>query len=167
MTGKRIKKEFVGTVCGHHDAIEEAKDAYCVEFMDVCGDVCQECFEGYTGIKNTESPYDGNLTDYWYMGTLKDYKSYVDDTDSITIKWDVGDVLERAKELNTQISKREARNILATMKHNHDANMGINCEVIDINIELFDNARVEDAIEADYKQGLSCADMQKIKESIF
>ena len=67
-------KKFVGTVCEHHQRILEEKDAHCVEFKDVVGDVCSHCFSDNTEIKNTNNPYDGNISDYWFDGTLAEYK---------------------------------------------------------------------------------------------
>ena len=71
-----VKKKNVGIICGHnHD------EMYTVEFKDVCGDVCEECFIKHN-INNacdmtpeTQSPYKGNLTDYWYDGTLNEFTS--------------------------------------------------------------------------------------------
>jgi len=84
------KKEFVGTVCGHHEQIIADGDAYMVEFKDVCGDVCEQCFIDYGNIRNacdmtpeTESPYAGNLTDYWYDGTLEEFKSEIEGADEV------------------------------------------------------------------------------------
>lgn len=99
------KKEFVGTVCGHHDQILAGGDAYMVEFSDVCGDVCEYCFIETNTINacdctpETDSPYKGNLTDYWYKGTLAKFKSdaetnsksYYDTNTSINV---IDDIVE-------------------------------------------------------------------------
>ena len=48
--------------------------------------------------------------------------------DEITITWHVDDVLSVRPDLN----KEQAREVLYELDHNHDANIGISWEVIDI-----------------------------------
>ena len=85
------EKEFVGIVCDHTQKILDDEDAYNVEFKDCCGDVCEDCFAKYSSIKNecdmteeSKSPYKGNKTDYWYDGTLEEFKSEIDNADELT-----------------------------------------------------------------------------------
>ena len=70
--------------------------------------------------------------------------------DSIRIKWSIGDVLERAQKLNIPIDDNDARKILAVIKKWHDATIGINTEVIDFHIEMFDSSRIDEAIDAEH-----------------
>lgn len=78
-----MAKKHVGTVCGHHQQILDDGDAYCVEFEDVQGDICIDCFTENTCIQNdctdmgVNNPYKGNLTDYWYKGTLEQFKKEI------------------------------------------------------------------------------------------
>jgi hypothetical protein len=93
---KIVEKKHIGTVCGHHEDIVETGDAYCVEFEDVQGDVCEVCFcehdcihddcsdeeageevDGCTDM-GVNNPYNSGLTDYWYKGTLAQYKAETD-----------------------------------------------------------------------------------------
>ena len=76
------KKEHVGTVCGHHEEILEEGDCTCVEFEDVAGDVCFECFKEVIEIHDAcndkpedENPYPDYYSDYWFKGTLQDFKT--------------------------------------------------------------------------------------------
>lgn len=50
----------------------------------------------------------------------------------IMISWHTDDVIHRAQERGIIISKHQAKDILETAKKNHDANIGINWEVLDI-----------------------------------
>ena len=57
--------------------------------------------------------------------------------DSISITWNIRDVIERGKNNDIIITEQEAREILAQIEHNHDCNLGVNWDVIDTNIDLF------------------------------
>lgn len=46
---------------------------------------------------------------------------------TITISWSIGDV----QALNPNVTDKKARKVLEFLKHNHDASIGINWEVID------------------------------------
>jgi len=103
------EKEFVGTICGHHNKIIKDGDAYCVQFSDVCGDVCEDCFTKYD-IKNacdmtpeSVSPYDNNISDYWYGGTLDEYimETFKDTAQVFSEKYDYFDNSYMNKETNT------------------------------------------------------------------
>lgn len=50
---------------------------------------------------------------------------------SISIKWTVYDVLQRAGELDIPLSEEEAEIILENIFDQHDANIGVNWDVID------------------------------------
>lgn len=50
---------------------------------------------------------------------------------SISIKWTVYDVLQRAGEINIPLSEKEAQIILENISDQHDANIGVNWVVID------------------------------------
>lgn len=50
---------------------------------------------------------------------------------SISIKWTVYDVLQRAGELNIPLSEKEAQIILKNISKLHDATIGVNWDVID------------------------------------
>lgn len=50
------------------------------------------------------------------------------------VSWSVQDVLDRAEELGVELTKTEARDILSTIIYRHDANIGINWDVIDVHI---------------------------------
>jgi hypothetical protein len=90
------EKKHIGTVCGHHEEIEAEGDAYCVEFEDGLGDVCEECFCGCESIHDdcsedeagepdeegdieygVNNPYQSGLSDYWYKGTIEEFKKEI------------------------------------------------------------------------------------------
>lgn len=54
--------------------------------------------------------------------------------DNIAVVWSVDDVKDRAREAHKRMSKEHARSILQHMLHHHDANDGINWDVIDANL---------------------------------
>lgn len=60
-----------------------------------------------------------------------------EDTDTISIKWGIDDVIGRARENDIDITENEAREILATMDRRHDASIGINWDVIDCHVDMF------------------------------
>ena len=51
--------------------------------------------------------------------------------DSIAIVWSLEDIAERCDSLETPLSIEEQRRVLHLLKHNHDATIGINWDVID------------------------------------
>jgi len=53
--------------------------------------------------------------------------------DTITISWGIDDVKCR----NSNLTNDQARFILTMLKENHDANVGINWDVIDATIERY------------------------------
>ena len=55
----------------------------------------------------------------------------------ITITWHSDDVLDRAKNINIDITEQQAIDILQSIKSNHDASLGINWDVIDSHIESY------------------------------
>jgi hypothetical protein len=59
------------------------------------------------------------------------------DLDSITITWSVEDVLDIAEGMDAELEVAEARDILALLKRNHDATIGINNNVIADTIEFY------------------------------
>jgi hypothetical protein len=48
----------------------------------------------------------------------------------ITIKWCIEDVLEMNISKRHKLTKQEARDVLSLAKHKHDANIGINWDVL-------------------------------------
>jgi len=50
--------------------------------------------------------------------------------DTIAITWNVDDVQAVARNRGKRLSKEKARDILQTILHKHDANIGVNWEVI-------------------------------------
>tara|TARA_R100000656_G_C3943317_1_gene127079 strand:- start:16 stop:228 length:213 start_codon:yes stop_codon:yes gene_type:complete len=57
----------------------------------------------------------------------------------IQITWTIQDIQDRYKKLypNNTLSNKNAREVLFLIKNNHDAEVGINFEVIDVAIECF------------------------------
>jgi hypothetical protein len=51
-------------------------------------------------------------------------------TDQIAIIWTIGDVHDFAEGEGKDITDEEARNVLADASHGHDANIGINWDVL-------------------------------------
>lgn len=62
----------------------------------------------------------------------------LDDGSEISIKWSYHDVLSQAKEDGEEITDEQAKEILAIIKHQHDASIGINWEVISTHISMRD-----------------------------
>lgn len=60
--------------------------------------------------------------------------------DSISIEWWIDDVHQVAEEMEITISDDEAREILRRIDRKHDANFGVNWEII----EIFINSYLED-----------------------
>jgi len=60
--------------------------------------------------------------------------------EKIKIVWHVDDILNRAKDKGTDLSKDKALTILHEIKDNHDATIGINWDVIDCHLEELENA---------------------------
>ena len=57
------------------------------------------------------------------------------DKDTIVVAWDIGDVKERGSAIGIEVSSKEAREILDDILRNHDANEGINWNVVDMAIQ--------------------------------
>ena len=55
--------------------------------------------------------------------------------DQISIIWCVDDVIWQAKERGIKIGKKQAREVLQLLERKHDANIGINWDVIDYYID--------------------------------
>lgn len=53
------------------------------------------------------------------------------DNNTITVSWHIDDVLE----INPQLTEAQARAVLAHVERNHDAEIGINWDVISAAIE--------------------------------
>jgi hypothetical protein len=53
---------------------------------------------------------------------------------TIASLWDVEDVIEKADQMGIQITKEDAFEVLERINYNHDANIGINWDVIGMNI---------------------------------
>ena len=56
---------------------------------------------------------------------------------TITIKWSTNDVHSRAEDMGVEITAEQADEILQNVFDNHDANIGVNWEVIEFHIEDF------------------------------
>lgn len=69
---------------------------------------------------------------------MNDNQLWLDhDLDSISIKWTVEDVFDIAEGMDIGLEAAEARDILALLKKNHDATIGINHNVIADTIEFY------------------------------
>lgn len=55
--------------------------------------------------------------------------------DVVLIGWGVDDITSRAADRDIALSDDAARNVLETMYHRHDANIGINWDVVDENTD--------------------------------
>ena len=58
---------------------------------------------------------------------------------TISITWDMTDVIEQAKSRDITITEDQACDILEMMLNEHDANVGINWETIDVCIDYYLN----------------------------
>lgn len=56
---------------------------------------------------------------------------------TITIKWSTNDVQSRAEDMGVEITAEQGDEILQNVFDNHDANIGVNWEVIEFHIEEF------------------------------
>ena len=56
---------------------------------------------------------------------------------TITIKWSTDDVLIRAEDMGVEINEKQGDEILQNVFDNHDANIGVNWEVIEFHIENY------------------------------
>jgi len=54
---------------------------------------------------------------------------------SINIIWNIEDVLEQAKQSNINLTEEQALEILEDVENSHDANIGINWDVLDCYID--------------------------------
>ena len=59
--------------------------------------------------------------------------------DEITISWHIEDVQQQ----DSTLTDDEARQVLQLIKRNHDANIGVNWEVIDAWVDHFNRERIE------------------------
>ena len=67
----------------------------------------------------------------------------IDDAGYIHIKWHIDDVKATAKNMNVSISDDDARAILEDIYHGHDANNGVNWEVIETYIDMHEPENVQ------------------------
>ena len=58
-------------------------------------------------------------------------------TDRIAVSWTTSDVLDRAEQKGITLSEDKAKEILQTILRRHDAEIGINWDVIDANIDMY------------------------------
>jgi len=58
---------------------------------------------------------------------------------TISITWNITDVIEKAKELGFNLTNKQASEILQIIKNKHDCNEGINWIVIQTHIEMYMN----------------------------
>ena len=59
-----------------------------------------------------------------------------EDNKKITITWHTDDVFAVAKEENINITEQQAIEILQNIKHQHDASIGINWDVIRCHLNM-------------------------------
>tara|TARA_B100000035_G_scaffold84545_1_gene71017 strand:+ start:423 stop:620 length:198 start_codon:yes stop_codon:yes gene_type:complete len=59
------------------------------------------------------------------------------DPETISIIWHVDDVLAQASQRDIKISREKAIDLLHRMDAKHDANIGINWEVIDCYLDMY------------------------------
>ena len=52
-------------------------------------------------------------------------------SDQIAIVWALQDVLDQARQLKVNITKAQAREVLHRLQEKHDANQGINWDILD------------------------------------
>lgn len=52
-------------------------------------------------------------------------------------RWHVTDIIERAKERDIWLYKEQAKDILWSIDHNYDCNIGISWDVIDYHIDCY------------------------------
>ena len=90
-------------------------------------DYCQ----GLHGMEGTEYEHKLNGYDFYYEKL----------SDTICIPWSFEDIKYRADDTGKKLTDDESRSILHDINHNHDANIGINWEVIDIYIDNFINSK--------------------------
>ena len=68
---------------------------------------------------------------------VKGWKPRIDKGEAIAIIWDIDDVIGVAKQQKIQLTKEEAKEILAIIHRHHDANEGINWIVIEAAIGAY------------------------------
>jgi hypothetical protein len=66
-------------------------------------------------------------------------KPIFEDNNEISIKWNIIDVIDKAKDHNIVINKEQAKNILSNIKSLHDCSYGIIWETIDCSIDNYVN----------------------------
>lgn len=57
--------------------------------------------------------------------------------ETVCFSWSIHDVIERAKEQDKEITESQAIEILARVKHGHDANIGVNWDVLDAHTDMY------------------------------
>lgn len=62
---------------------------------------------------------------------VEGWKPRIDRGEAIAIIWDIDDVIGVAHQQKVEITKEEAKDILAIIHDHHDANEGINWNVIE------------------------------------
>lgn len=73
---------------------------------------------------------------------LRDHLNSYKDDDIIAFNlWSITDVMESAKNLNIEISEEEAEEILETTNEYKNTSIGINWDVIEMNIFRYDSER--------------------------
>jgi len=78
------------------------------------------------------------------MTTTQDLIQYLQNSyqpgDELAVAiWLVDDVLHRAKERELRVTQEEAKNIVSALDKNHDAETGINWDVIDVYLDDLDD----------------------------
>ena len=58
--------------------------------------------------------------------------------DAIAVYWHIDDV----KSLKNDLTDEQARQILATLKHRHDASIGVNWDVIATTIQMYEEGEL-------------------------
>ena len=71
----------------------------------------------------------------------KKYLYLEDDQNTLTIKWGIEDIKlhleDQEREFDPPLTDEDYREILNAMKSNHDCNVGINWEVIDVYVDNY------------------------------
>jgi len=68
---------------------------------------------------------------------IETLQKHYSDTDEIAVAiWTIDDVLDRAEEMGNKITRDQAEKVVYALQSQHDANIGINWDVIDTHISM-------------------------------
>lgn len=78
---------------------------------------------------------------------VENYEVKVEDAEKIgSVKWSTIDIIDRAKDRGLKVTDEQAKEILNTIIRKHDAELGINWDVIDAHTDFYLN-QYEDLTE--------------------